>query len=47
MTVEGSYYPQVTKPNGDAITDTSMSQMLADSHLMSLIKNNKSITYGD
>lgn len=47
MKVEGSYYPQVTKPNGDAITDTSMSQMLADSHLMSLIKNNKSITYGD
>ena len=47
MRVEGSYYPQVTKPNGDAITDTSMSQMLADSHLMSLIKNNKSITYGD
>lgn len=47
MTVEGSYYPQVTKPNGDAIIDTSMSQMLADSHLMSLIKNNKSITYGD
>lgn len=47
MTVEGSYYPQVTKPNGDAIVDTSMSQMLADSHLMSLIKNNKSITYGD
>ena len=47
MTVEGSYYPQVTKPNGDTITDTSMSQMLADSHLMSLIKNNKSITYGD
>lgn len=47
MTVEGFYYPQVTKPNGDAITDTSMSQMLADSHLMSLIKNNKSITYGD
>ena len=47
MTVEGSYYPQVTKPNGDAITDTSMSQMLADSHLMSLVKNNQSITYGD
>ena len=47
MTVEGSYYPQVTKPNGDTIIDTSMSQMLADSHLMSLIKNNKSITYGD
>ena len=47
MIVEGSYYPQVTKPNGDAIIDTSMSQMLADSHLMSLIKNNKSITYGD
>lgn len=47
MRVEGSYYPQVTKPNGDAITDTSMSQMLVDSHLMSLIKNNKSITYGD
>lgn len=47
LTVEGSYYPQVTKPNGDAITDTSMSQMLADSHLMSLVKNNQSITYGD
>ena len=47
MKVAGPYYPQVTKPNGDAITDTSMSQMLADSHLMSLIKNNKSITYGD
>ena len=47
MTVAGTYYQQVTKPNGDPIMDTSMDQMLADSKLQSIIKSGNSITYGD
>jgi hypothetical protein len=47
MTVAGTYYQQVTKPNGDPIMDTSMDQMLADSKLQSIIKSGNAITYGD
>lgn len=47
MTVNGTYYNQITKPNGDPIMDVSMDQMLADSKLQSLIKSGQSITYGD
>lgn len=47
MTVNGTYYNQITKPNGDPIMDTSMDQMLADSKLQSLIKSGQAITYGD
>lgn len=47
MSVAGTYYQQVTKPNGDPIMDTSIDQMLADSKLQSIIKSGNSITYGD
>ena len=47
MSVAGTYYQQVTKPNGDPIMDTSMDQMLADSKLQSIIKSGNAITYGD
>lgn len=47
MSVAGTYYQQITKPNGDPIMDTSIDQMLADSKLQSIIKSGNAITYGD
>ena len=47
MSIAGTYYQQITKPNGDPIMDTSIDQMLADSKLQSIIKSGNAITYGD
>ena len=47
MTVNGSTYNRVTKPNGDSIGDTSLSNMLDLSGLGSIIKDTHLITFGD
>ena len=47
MTVNGSTYNRVTKPNGDSIGDTSLSNMLDLSGLGSIIKDTRLITFGD
>ena len=47
MVVNGSTYNRVTKPNGDSIGDTSLSNMLDLSGLGSIIKDTHLITFGD
>ena len=47
MIVNGSTYNRVTKPNGDSIGDTSLSNMLDLSGLGSIIKDTHLITFGD
>jgi hypothetical protein len=47
MTVNGSTYNRVTKPNGDSIGDTSLSNMLDLSGLGSIVKDSHTITFGD
>lgn len=47
MTVNGSTYNRITKPNGDSIGDTSLSNMLDLSGLGSIIKDTHLITFGD
>ena len=47
MTVNGSTYNRVTRPNGDSIGDTSLSNMLDLSGLGSIIKDTHLITFGD
>lgn len=47
MTVNGSTYNRVTKPNGDSIGDTSLSNMLDLSGLGSIVKDSHLITFGD
>lgn len=47
MTVNGSAYNRITKPNGDSIGDTSLSNMLDLSGLGSIIKDTHLITFGD
>ena len=45
--VNGSTYNRITKPNGDSIGDTSLSNMLDLSGLGSIIKDAHLITFGD
>lgn len=47
MTVNGSTYNRITTPNGEAIGDTSLYEMLQKSGLGSLVKSNQAITFGD
>ena len=47
MNVTGTFIPQATKPSGDPIKTSTMSDMLADSKLQRLNSNNRSITFGD
>jgi hypothetical protein len=47
MTVNGSTYNRITTPNGEAIGDTSLYEMLQKSGIGSLVKSNQAITFGD
>ena len=43
----GQYYQQIKSTKGEAITNTSLQNMLAESGLQSIIKNANNITFGD
>lgn len=47
MSVYGSFFSAVTDKKGDTITNTSLQNMLAQSGLQDIVKNARSITFGD
>lgn len=47
MSVYGSFFSAVTDKKGDTITNTSLQNMLAQSGLQDIVKNVRSITFGD
>lgn len=47
MSVYGSFYSAVTDKKGDAIINTSLQNMLAQSGLQDIVKNVRNITFGD
>lgn len=47
MSINGTYYQQIKTDDGDAIINTSLETMLAESGLQSIVKNMQNITFGD
>lgn len=47
MSVYGSFYSAVTDKKGDAIINTSLQNMLAQSGIQDIVKNVRNITFGD
>lgn len=47
LQVRGTQYNLITTPNGDAIQDTSLANMLAASGLQGLVKDLRNIQFGD